>query len=75
MSETPTATTVQGGGRRGRVPAPANQVAATPITGATKPHHLADAGTTLDITLTTEKTDSLEAPCVTRWPTFFQSEP
>lgn len=43
--------------------------------GATKPHHLADAYTTLDITLTTEKTDSLEAPCMTRRTTSSQSEP
>ncbi|MFF6992396.1 hypothetical protein [Streptomyces sp. NPDC010273] len=47
-------------------------MAAAPIAGATKPHHLADVGAALDITLTTEKTGSLEAPCVIRRTTFFQ---
>ena len=48
-----------------------NPVVSAPIVGATKPHHLADAAAALDIELTPQETDALEAPYVTRRPTFF----
>ncbi|MFF2847202.1 aldo/keto reductase [Streptomyces sp. NPDC058001] len=48
-----------------------NPVVSAPIVGATKPHHLADAVAALDIKLTAEEIDSLEAPYVPRLPTYF----
>ncbi|MFJ1582355.1 aldo/keto reductase [Streptomyces sp. NPDC088197] len=48
-----------------------NPVVSAPIVGATKPHHLADAAAALDLTLTREEVDSLEAPYTPREPTFF----
>ncbi|MGW6276114.1 aldo/keto reductase [Kribbella sp. NPDC055071] len=48
-----------------------NPVVSAPIVGATKPHHLSDAAAALDLELTAEEIDSLEAPYVTRQPTFF----
>jgi aryl-alcohol dehydrogenase-like predicted oxidoreductase len=36
----------------------------SPIVGATKPHHLADAIAALDVTLTAEEIEQLEAPYV-----------
>jgi aryl-alcohol dehydrogenase-like predicted oxidoreductase len=41
-------------------------VVTAPIVGATKPHHLADAVGALDITLTEEEIDRLEAPYTTQ---------
>ncbi|MEV6537933.1 aldo/keto reductase [Streptomyces sp. NPDC051665] len=49
-----------------------NPVVSAPIVGVTKPHHLTDATAALDIDLTAEEIDSLEAPYVTRRPTFFR---
>nr|WTB28478.1 aldo/keto reductase [Streptomyces sp. NBC_00830] len=48
-----------------------NPVVSAPIVGATKPHHLADAASALDIQLTDEETRSLEEPYVPRMPTYF----
>src|SRR3954452_8286191 len=42
-----------------------------PIVGATKPHHLADAATALDVELTDAETADLEAPYAPRQPTYF----
>lgn len=49
----------------------ANPVLAAPIVGATRAHHLADAATALDISLTAEEVSALEDPYVTRRPTYF----
>jgi 1-deoxyxylulose-5-phosphate synthase len=48
-----------------------NPVVDSPIIGATKPHHLADAVAALDIVLTDDEVAALEAPCVPRQPTYF----
>lgn len=48
-----------------------NPVVSAPIVGATKPHHLADAVAALDIRLTDDEVDTLEAPYVPRMPIFF----
>ncbi|UUU29781.1 aldo/keto reductase [Streptomyces sp. CA-210063] len=48
-----------------------NPVVSSPIVGATKPHHLADAVAALDIELTDDEVDALEAPYVPRLPVFF----
>jgi aryl-alcohol dehydrogenase-like predicted oxidoreductase len=41
-----------------------------PIFGATKPQHLADAFAALDLKLTQEEIETLEAPYSPRWPSF-----
>jgi 1-deoxyxylulose-5-phosphate synthase len=43
----------------------------SPIVGATKPEHLADAVAALDIELTDDEVAALEAPYVPRQPTYF----
>ena len=48
-----------------------NPVVNSPIIGATKPHHLADAVAALDIVLTDDEVAALEAPYVPRQPTYF----
>jgi aryl-alcohol dehydrogenase-like predicted oxidoreductase len=48
-----------------------NPVVDSPIIGATKPHHLADAVAALDIELTDDELAALEAPYVPRTPTYF----
>jgi 1-deoxyxylulose-5-phosphate synthase len=48
-----------------------NPVVSSPIVGATKPRHLADAAAALDIHLTDEEIRSLEEPYVPRMPTWF----
>lgn len=48
-----------------------NPVVSAPIVGATKPHHLADAVAALDIQLTDDEVDALEAPYAPRMPIFF----
>ena len=47
-----------------------NSVVDSPIIGATKPHHLADAVAALDIELTVEQVAALETPYVPRQPTY-----
>lgn len=49
----------------------ANPVVASPIVGATKPHHLADAVAAIDVTLSAEEKALIEAPYVKRAPTGF----
>lgn len=46
-------------------------VVSAPIVGPTTPHHLADAVAALDVHLTQEEVDALEAPYVPRQPTGF----
>ncbi|MGW4985778.1 aldo/keto reductase [Streptomyces mirabilis] len=46
-----------------------NPVVSAPIVGATKPHHLADAIAALDIQLTGDEIDALDAPYAPRLPT------
>jgi aryl-alcohol dehydrogenase-like predicted oxidoreductase len=48
-----------------------NPVVSSPIVGATKPHHLADAAAAFDIALTDDETTSLEEPYTSREPTYF----
>ncbi|WP_030616290.1 aldo/keto reductase [Streptomyces fulvoviolaceus] len=48
-----------------------NPVVSSPIVGATKPHHLADAVTALDIELTDDEIKSLEEHYTPREPTYF----
>jgi 1-deoxyxylulose-5-phosphate synthase len=48
-----------------------NPVVDSPIIGATKPHHLADAVAALDIVLTDDEVAALQAPYVPRQPTYF----
>ena len=48
-----------------------NPVVDSPIIGATKPHHLADAVAALDIVLADDEVAALEAPYVPRTPTYF----
>jgi 1-deoxyxylulose-5-phosphate synthase len=48
-----------------------NPVVDSVLSGATKPHHLADAVAALDITLTDDEVRALEAPYVPRTPTYF----
>jgi aryl-alcohol dehydrogenase-like predicted oxidoreductase len=48
-----------------------NPVVSSPIVGATKPQHLADAAAALDLRLTEEEISSLEEPYVPRMPTWF----
>ena len=48
-----------------------NPTVTSPIIGATKPRHLADAAAALDLTLTDEEIASLEQPYVPRLPTYF----
>jgi aryl-alcohol dehydrogenase-like predicted oxidoreductase len=43
----------------------------TPIIGATKEKHLADAVAALELTLSEEEVSALEAPYTPREPTFF----
>ncbi|WP_062520986.1 aldo/keto reductase [Demequina silvatica] len=45
-----------------------NPVVSAPIVGATKPHHLPDAVAALDIELTSEEVEALEAPYQVREP-------
>ncbi len=49
-----------------------NPVVTAPIVGPTKPGHLADAAAALDIRLTDEEVQRLEAPYTPRTPTGFQ---
>jgi len=49
-----------------------NPVVSAPIVGATKPHHLADAAAALDVRLTDEEVQRLEAAYTPRTPTGFQ---
>jgi aryl-alcohol dehydrogenase-like predicted oxidoreductase len=46
-----------------------NPVVDAPIVGPTKPHHLADAVSALDVTLTDDEVAALEAPYTPRQPT------
>ena len=48
-----------------------NPVVDSPLVGATKPHHLADAVAALDIALTDDEVAALEAAYVPRQPTYF----
>ena len=48
-----------------------NPVVDSVLSGASKLHHLADAAAALDIALTDEEVRALEAPYVTRRPTYF----
>jgi aryl-alcohol dehydrogenase-like predicted oxidoreductase len=48
-----------------------NPVVDTPIIGATKAKHLADAAAALELTLSDEEVAALEAPYTPRQPTFF----
>jgi aryl-alcohol dehydrogenase-like predicted oxidoreductase len=48
-----------------------NQVVAAPIVGPTKPHHLADAVAALDVELTDDEINELEAPYAPHSPTAF----
>ena len=48
-----------------------NPVVDTPIIGATKEKHLADAAAALELTLSDEEVAALEAPYTPREPTFF----
>ena len=48
-----------------------NPVVATPIVGPTKPHHLADAAAALDVELTDDEINALEAPYTPHSPTGF----
>jgi aryl-alcohol dehydrogenase-like predicted oxidoreductase len=47
-----------------------NPVVSAPLVGATKAHHLADAVSALDLTLTDDEITALEEPYATRLPTF-----
>jgi aryl-alcohol dehydrogenase-like predicted oxidoreductase len=49
-----------------------NPVVSAPIVGPTRPGHLADAVAALDIRLTDDETQRLEAPYTPRTPTGFQ---
>ena len=49
-----------------------NPVVAAPIVGPTKPHHLTDAVAALDVQLTDEEVEILEAPYRPHAPTAFQ---
>ena len=49
-----------------------NPVVSAPIVGPTRPGHLADAAAALDIRLTGDETQRLEAPYTPRTPTGFQ---
>ena len=49
----------------------ARPVVSAPIVGATKPHHLADAVAALDVELTADEIDALEAPYVPQAPYWF----
>lgn len=49
----------------------ANPVVNSPLIGATRPHHLADAVAALDVVLTADEIAALEAPYVPRQPTYF----
>ena len=48
-----------------------NPVVAAPIVGPTKPHHLADAAAALDVELTDDEINALEAPYTPHSPTGF----
>ena len=48
-----------------------NPVVDSPLVGATKPHHLADAVAALDIVLTDDEVTALEVAYVPRQPTYF----
>jgi 1-deoxyxylulose-5-phosphate synthase len=48
-----------------------NLVVSAPIVGATKPHHLTEAVAALDIDLTQDDADALEAPYVQHGPSWF----
>ena len=50
-------------------------VVAAPIVGATKPHHLADAVAALDLTLTDDEIQSMEAPYTPQEPYWWWSSP
>lgn len=49
-----------------------NPVVASVLSGATKPHHLADAAAALEIALTDDEVHALEEAYVPRTPTYFQ---
>lgn len=48
-----------------------NPVVDSVLSGASKPHHLADAVAALEITLTEDELRTLDEPYVTRKPTYF----
>jgi aryl-alcohol dehydrogenase-like predicted oxidoreductase len=48
-----------------------NPVVTAPIVGPTKEHHLADAVAALDVALTDDEVEALEAPYTVRMPTGF----
>ncbi|NQX12265.1 aldo/keto reductase [Microbacteriaceae bacterium VKM Ac-2855] len=48
-----------------------NPVVDSVLSGATKPHHLADAAAALDVTLTGDEVTALESAYVPRTPTYF----
>lgn len=48
-----------------------NPAVSAPIVGATKPHHLPEAVAALELDLTTEETDVLEAPYTPHGPSWF----
>lgn len=58
-------------GDNGSVRSQANPDVDSPIIGATKPHHLADAVAALDIVLTDAEAAALEAAYVPCTPTYF----
>jgi aryl-alcohol dehydrogenase-like predicted oxidoreductase len=47
------------------------EAVSSPIVGATKPHHLTDAVASVDVWLTDDELDALEAPYITREPEGF----
>jgi aryl-alcohol dehydrogenase-like predicted oxidoreductase len=49
-----------------------NPVVDSVLSGATKPHHRADAAAALGLSLTDDELRALEEPYVTRTPTYFQ---
>lgn len=49
-----------------------NPVVDSVLSGATKPHHLADAAAALEITLTDDERRALEEPYLPRTPTYFR---
>jgi aryl-alcohol dehydrogenase-like predicted oxidoreductase len=49
----------------------ANPVIAAPIVGATKPHHLPEAVAALDIRLTDDEVQALEAPYTNQGPSWY----
>ena len=48
-----------------------NPAVSAPIVGATKPHHLPEAVAALDLELTPEEIEALEAPYTNHGPSWF----